>query len=481
MTPPALLCCLVFLLVGADEHDRTALKARVAPARAAAEKSRSAPDYLSALEAAWRADDWVAGRALAEQAQAAHPDHAPLLGPVARALWRAGRLSEAEAVAERIKPDAADATALAALAHIALARCDFERAGAAAARLEGLRERSAEELNAVVAVRMARNQLDGLGPLLRELERKTDPKRGYPEDLLGEVLEGALTFFEAIGFKPVNQIAQHGSAPMSAAPLINLPSCWATINGKGPYRLVIDTGGSVLLSLDREVASEIGLKSLGTASIHGVGGKEESSQALADELRIGDIVGKRVMTRIFDARAAMANAADGILGTGVFADGRLTLDFAGARLVVAPSSATPAPGVPVDLRIVSDSKLIAAVPVNRTPIVALFDSGADAVLLSPSRLRRLFPDEPVQELPVAGMGVGQGGKQGVTLGPGVNFTLAGREYENYGGLGLSVLDDVLSPFMGVQIDLLVGMPVFRELKSMTIDFPRCRMWMERLP
>jgi hypothetical protein len=45
-------------------------------------------------------------------------------------------------------------------------------------------------------------------------------------------------------------------------------------------------------------------------------------------------------------------------------------------------------------------------------------------------------------------------------------------------MGLEVLDTLLSPILGVQTQVLVGMPIFRDMKSWTIDYPRRRMWVE---
>ena len=44
-----------------------------------------------------------------------------------------------------------------------------------------------------------------------------------------------------------------------------------------------------------------------------------------------------------------------------------------------------------------------------------------------------------------------------------------------------MLDTVLSPVLGVQIDVLLGMTTMRDMRSLTIDYPRCRMWIEWLP
>jgi hypothetical protein len=79
-----------------------------------------------------------------------------------------------------------------------------------------------------------------------------------------------------------------------------------------------------------------------------------------------------------------------------------------------------------------------------------------------------------------GVGVGAGQQTEISLGSGARLVLAGRTFENYGGLGLDALDKTLSPLLGVQIDALLGMPMFRQMKSATVDFPKCKMWVEWL-
>jgi hypothetical protein len=68
----------------------------------------------------------------------------------------------------------------------------------------------------------------------------------------------------------------------------------------------------------------------------------------------------------------------------------------------------------------------------------------------------------------------------ITLSKGVDLEFGGRTWENVSGLGLDVLDTILSSYLGVQCDVLIGMPSFRQMKSFTVDFPKRRMWIEWL-
>lgn len=477
---PHFLCVTMLLLTTGDEPENP-WKAKVPGALQRAESLGTVAAFAEALDVTWRADDWRASLDLARRVLRAHPDEDRLRGRVIRALWRAGRLEQAEQLAALVPPVSNDPVALRALLTIYLARGELEPARQRAAQLEQLGTEEAEDLYALFAVRHMLDEWKNLPQLLRKLEQRVDAAHGYPELYLAEAVDGLAVFLEAVGPQPLNQTTHHGAAPMTPLTLVNLPACDVFLNGHGPYRMIVDTGGSIMLSVDSAVADEIGLKTVAPAMVRGVSGKQESGQALVDELRIGSIVCRRVLTRTFPVRPAVMNLADGIIGTGLFAASRMTLDFAGTQLVVAPSSTTPGPGQAVDIRIVGDAKLMTPAKLAGDPAIALLDTGADMVVLAPSRLRAIFPDRPVQEFrPDIGIGVGSGQMPGISLNPGVSLDVAGRKYKNYSGLGLDVLDTLLSPIIGIQTDVLVGMPTFRDMRTLTVDYPTCRMWVDWL-
>lgn len=477
---PLTLLATAMLLLPAQAQAENPWKARLPDALALARREKSPTAYWIAMDAAWRADDWQAGLELAQEAAEKFADDPRLAGPVARALWRSGRMLDAEAWLPKLAPLTDDPVALRSLIEMRLARGEFDQAGQAADRLARLPDGSAADLSAVMAVRLAANQLDGLAEMVRQIERLSDPANGYPETLLEEAIEGLPEFLDKAGSGPLSNVTSHGAAPMPVIPMINLPGCMVRINGKGPYRMIVDTGGSITLSLDSEVAADIGLEKLADGSVRGVSGKDAAWQTIAGELKMGGITCERVMTRVFGVRKATAFSADGILGTGMFADARMKLDFEHAELSVTSSSDAPAAGQEYALRIVGDAKLMAPVTIHGEPATALLDSGADVIALSPSRMKRLFPDSDPLSFRLATAGVGAGEMPRITLSKGVDLEFGGRKWENVSGLGLDVLDTILSSYLGIQSDVLIGMPSFRQMKSFTVDFPKRRMWIEWL-
>ncbi|HOO17402.1 MAG TPA: aspartyl protease family protein [Phycisphaerae bacterium] len=474
-----LACTALFFLVAAQQPENP-WKARVPAAVATAQQENTTEAYCRALDTAWRADDWQMGLALARESLEKWPESSELRGRQGRTFWRAGHIAPAEELAARISPDTTDHVALRLLVQINAARGNLPAAATAAERLAELPPLTAEDLFAVLGARLAQNRLAGLPEMIRRIEQLAAVANGYPENYMVEQLGGLAEFFEAVGSAPLNQIARFGEAVMPVMPLINLPGCQVMINGRGPYRMLVDTGGSITLSLDQAVAAELGLKSIADATIHGIGGREQSGQTLVEELTIGEIRCKRVMTRTFELRKSIAYAADGVLGTGIFADSRMTLDFEHGRLHVAAASDAPGPGREAQLRIVGDGKLLTPTLVNGTPLVGLLDSGADVFALSPALLEKLFPERPIKSISAFTMGVGSDAQPSISMMPTVTLEVAGRKFADHGGVGLDVLDTLLSPMLGIQTDALVGMPVLRDMRTLTVDFAHSKMWVEWL-
>lgn len=471
----------LMLLLSTGEKDANPWKDKVADAVARARAHNTISAFDDALDVAWRADDWRAGVDIARDILRTRPDEPRLRGKLVRALWRAGRIQQAERLAALIPEDTRDHVAIRMRITIHLARGEWTDARFWADRLARGPE-CADDYHHIFAARFAVGDYRELPQFLRKAERLIDPQHGYPETHLAESIAGLPEFFDHVGTTPLNRVEQHGSVPMSALVMLNLPACDVLINGRGPYRMIIDTGGSIMLSLDAAVAKELGLESIADATVRGVSGVQATGQTIVDELQLGSIRCGRVLTRTFDVRGAIMNAADGIIGTGIFADARMTLDFANGRMVLSPSSPEPPAGNEADMRLVGDAKLMVISELADEPAVALLDSGADAVALAPSRLTALFPDQDHTPLDIAGaLGVGSGEMPQISLGgSAVKFEMAGRTMERFGGVGLDILDNTLSPILGVQCDVLIGMPIFRELRTCTVDFPRGKLWLDWL-
>lgn len=485
-------CALVVLFVGCAvlaptsaiaqptnwerEADRAVRAARVDP---------QVDKLIAAFDASYRADDWQASLALVQLSQQRqHTDQPEVRGRVARALIRGGKLTEAEQLLSSVDlKQAAPIEVHQALA-IAIARRDWNRIRIATQRLEQREAPTNDDLLALYTAYELLGQRDKRLPLIQKLIARLSRDHGYPEDRLVDVLPGVPDFLQKIGPEKVNRLSSLGSAPIFPAPTLGIPAVEVMLNGKGPYRLALDTGGSVMIALDKAVADEINLPRLGSAIVRGVGGAESSEQALIDEVKIGSIRVNRVVTRVLDIRAKLLNTFDGVLGTGIFADGRMTIDFNSGRVIVLKSAPGASGGQPLDTWIIGDAKLYTIGMLDGVPALTLLDSGADALYISDAFLERQRPGEvflrqAIDTAQLGGLGgVGSGGTLAISVGPAMNLELAGKRIEFEGTIGLSVIDDLVNPILGTQADVLAGMMLFREMATLTVDYPTGKMWVQ---
>ena len=107
----------------------------------------------------------------------------------------------------------------------------------------------------------------------------------------------------------------------------------ATINGQGPFRLVLDTGSSEYF-LSRELSDTLGLKAEGSAVVD-VGGKQTTRAALTEvsELKIGDVLLRNL--RFFTAPLPKSYPFQGILGAEFFKQFVVTIDSAHSFIQIA--------------------------------------------------------------------------------------------------------------------------------------------------
>jgi len=116
------------------------------------------------------------------------------------------------------------------------------------------------------------------------------------------------------------------------------------INGKGPYRVIFDTGAPITL-LSSRAAKESGVVSeSSSAPLFGMLGG--TGQVPIKKLQLGELVAHDIPTMVMDHPAIdiMSKAfgrIDGILGFPFFARYKMTLDYQHRELTFAPSSFRP--------------------------------------------------------------------------------------------------------------------------------------------
>ncbi len=127
------------------------------------------------------------------------------------------------------------------------------------------------------------------------------------------------------------------SAPVVSAPMEEWgtrPAVMARINGKGPFRLDVDTGTTMTALIDDSVAKELGLPVPQT--VPGLGAVEESDPVEVNSITIGDVVFSKVHVMVADFDSFMPATPDapvGILGLPLFEDCLFTFDYPNQRFI----------------------------------------------------------------------------------------------------------------------------------------------------
>ncbi|HEX8386326.1 MAG TPA: retropepsin-like aspartic protease, partial [Rubricoccaceae bacterium] len=165
-----------------------------------------------------------------------------------------------------------------------------------------------------------------------------------------------------------------------------LPLVEVTLNGRGPYRFLLDAGANVV-SVKASVAREAGLPVLQQLS--------ERSVVGVDSLRMGGVV--------FRGVAAVGEPeldVDGVIGFNLFREGLLTLDYPRQRLSWGPGSLPPPDGssvLPYELR---DRMPYVPVALGADTLWFNLDTGAAGWLYVPAEAEGGLPfDGPAVEGP----------------------------------------------------------------------------------
>jgi hypothetical protein len=117
----------------------------------------------------------------------------------------------------------------------------------------------------------------------------------------------------------------------------------ASINGKGPFRFIFDTGASGLV-VNSSVAKTLKLKDLGEVKVGSPADPEGISArlVLVDKLKVRDAVFENVIaTSIPESDAGAGLGTSGILGMNLFRECLFTLDFQKERIELRPGELGP--------------------------------------------------------------------------------------------------------------------------------------------
>jgi hypothetical protein len=142
-----------------------------------------------------------------------------------------------------------------------------------------------------------------------------------------------------VSYLPAQKITN--SAPM--AERYGKPYVMVTVNGKGPYRFIIDTGTGTDAFVSPELADELQLPETGDSAVirdPSLQGGQRVPIVLISSINIAGVEFSRVKARRHSVTGE-AGTCQGLLGFTLFRDYLLTLDYPNRQVVLTQGALTP--------------------------------------------------------------------------------------------------------------------------------------------
>ncbi len=172
------------------------------------------------------------------------------------------------------------------------------------------------------------------------------------------------------------------------------PSIELLIDGKGPYRLLFDTGSGAELVLDREVSDALGLKPTGTRRI----GDPNSPAAIearvvgVTRVEVGGLVIRDVQAITWDRHGmGPADVPQGVVGLSLFGARLVTLDYPAKKLILESGALPESDGRTVFKASFDDGIPSLPIDVAGTTLRAHLDSGSTGFIGLPNDLASKLP------------------------------------------------------------------------------------------
>jgi predicted aspartyl protease len=161
------------------------------------------------------------------------------------------------------------------------------------------------------------------------------------------------------------------------------------VNGRGPYRFLVDTGASNS-TIAPALAHELALPVTGTVLLHGVTGSAEVATVHVERLQSGAFV---LEDQSLPLIGTSINAgADGVLGIAGLKDERVSVDFKLDRILIERSRTRST--MPTSLTVAATRLpggiMVVDAWIDRVKVKAIIDTGAERTLGNLALQRALF-------------------------------------------------------------------------------------------
>lgn len=226
--------------------------------------------------------------------------------------------------------------------------------------------------------------------------------------------------FSGLEIGQVEAPPQPSPIRLQRIPLINFLFAEVMINGKGPYRFIVDTGATQTV-LSGKVIETLGLKKIATNIMYGLGGegKVESPIYRADSIKVGDVTVKNVPLGTL-SNPLLDLVMDGILAPSVLAEFIVTINYPGSQIEL--SRKAPTTGTAIPAWFFSGLLMVPSQVNGKFNGNFLLDTGADGTLISHSMANNLGVNKNTPgatlNLPIGGIG---GLDDGILLVPSVTL------------------------------------------------------------
>lgn len=294
--------------------------------------------------------------------------------------------------------------------------------------------------------------------------------KGYPADLIVSRAQARSLIYRAAQDKTVNTVSAMGSFPFARGERLQLPTVQVQLNGQPAVTMLLDLSGGATLSLDTAVARKAGIEILGEGRILDVtGGTSDTKWALTNVVALGDCRVQTVATQIYPFNEKDLPGLKGIVGAGLFARKRMVVDFDKRRVRIEES--IPSGSVtestllrsPLEVRFLSGDQPIVRVQLKDVTVNAIFDIGTPVSCFSTYQMTALKAPSAIREENF--------GDIRAKISTRIPFRIARRTFAQGRTYALPFIDKETSSGVGMQVDMLLGWDVFRQMRRFTLDAP----------
>lgn len=468
----AVLHLLIPFVVGFGvPDDVSVLTARYDEAEQKLRAGDQSPDvWIEILDSLYRLDRPAQALGAAGVAAKDHARHPLLVGRIARAYYRGGKLEQAAKLLSELGEAPKDPVAALVLAKLLHSEGKVE--SALKATNVGLAQ-APDDAELLYQGALLHGRLGNNPAALRyylAAEDTADGLIGYPKQQLLAWSAGRARLYKAAGSRNLNEVEKDGDVPFRSPSQLVLPTIDVRLNGQEPVTMLVDMSGGTLLSIDTTVAQAVGIEALDKAKLQDIVGQTtESRWAIVDRLQAGSCIVRNVATQIYPFSEPDLPGVKGVVGAGIFSDRRVTMDFVGLRFVVG-ASRVEQPGQPrgsthlvVGARYLSGDRAMIPVLVDEHVLSGVFEMGSPLSCFADESLRRIMPASEIRESRV--------GVYDAKVAGAVSFQIGKQTFRRKQAVALPFIGSDTSRLLGVQIDMVLGWDIFKEMSTFAIDVP----------